>query len=121
MRKLPWQELLTINYSSRYPLASPFLALFAVTHANDGEARGLRERPALALATYSPLHRDLGERETTRKGASGCRYREARVRRELPRIYILLRAPETDCRLLRARIFIRFPIYWRCRRDVRPT
>ena len=25
MRKLPWQELLTINYSSRYPLASPFL------------------------------------------------------------------------------------------------
>lgn len=54
MRKLPRQELLTINYSSRYPLASPFRALSAVTHANDGEARGLRTPRTRHLLTVTP-------------------------------------------------------------------
>lgn len=61
MRKLPRQELLTINYSSRYPLALSFRVLPAVTHANNGGARGLR-----AFRRHSPLtHRYTGILETS--------------------------------------------------------
>lgn len=109
MRKLPRQELLTINYSSRYPLASPFRALSTVTHANDGRARGLR---TLRAGTRHLLTVTPGISGNEREKASWVpipeERGETRARRELPRIYILLRAPETDCRLLRARIFIRF-------------
>lgn len=111
MRKLPRQELLTINYSSRYTLslrATPFRALSTVTHANDGGARGLRTQHSPLTYRYTGIfgrrererERSERQRERERGEATGFPISRGRTKRELPRIYILLRAPETDCRAL---------------------
>lgn len=83
MRKLPRQELLTINYSSRYTLSlrtTPFRALSTVTHANDGGARGLRRQHSPLTYRYTEIFgRRAGERqregEGGRRGRPGSQYR----------------------------------------------
>lgn len=76
MRKLPCQELLTINYSSRYPRlrATPFSGRsppLLMQMTTGPAARG--HRATQALATYSPLHEGIS------RGTSGERERrEAR-------------------------------------------
>jgi len=109
MRKLPRQELLTINYSSRYTLslrATPFRALSTVTHANDGGARGLRTQHSPLTYRYTGI---FGRRKRERGGGGrpGSQYRGggrsanlhfiARARDRLPGSLLAL-----------SRIFIRF-------------
>lgn len=77
MRKLPRQELLTINYSraSRYPRlrAAPFRALSTVTHANDGRARGPQTQHSLLTHRYTKISETNGERHLGSDIGANCR------------------------------------------------
>lgn len=77
MRKLPRQELLTINYSraSRYPRlrATPFRALSTVTHANDGRARGPQTQHSLLTHRYTEISETNGERHLGSDIGANCR------------------------------------------------